>query len=711
MLGAMRSPHLVVAAAAGLALSLGATELRAQRAGPAPPPVPTAPPLTAVDTVQALFPQARGWFRLVADARFDLGPEGGLTPDYQTMHHPRVRRSDTAGYSILPTFAAAYTDPMRVAVVGQPGMYVQVTPLAARPSRARIEDGVVVYPGPWVDTDALYKATPTHVDEYLLLRSPRAPTTWRYRVALGPGLHSLRQTPGAVEALDAQGAARLRANRPFALDAERRRIDGDIRLVGSTLVLSVDLREASFPVLVDPDWRPTADMAFGRFYNGAHVLPSGRVLVTGGCSASVCSGDLTLPACRTVVPSAEALDPVTRTWSRAGDDPVPRFFHASESLVDGSVVVAGGCTDPACEAVTADVRRYDPLRAEFRAAGALSEARAGIASVRLGDGRVLLAGGCTATGGSTRVELLDPATGNLRRAGDLGVARGRAAATLLADGTVLLAGGCTTIACGSVLASAEVYDPATDRWTATANAMGSARGGHFAAALADGRVIVGGGCPDGTCTRVLASTDLYDPATRSFVVGPAMRSPRVGAMAVRLPNDTVMVAQGCQTRTGCDLSNELLDARAVGFSGMESALTIRAFHQTILHGPGRMVLSLGGCQPRTCSWWNETWDVAGIVPILDAGPGPDAAVDAAVVVDVPGDVPGDVASEAGPSIDVPGAPTDPGPAAAPSTPRSHCACRAAGASSPGGLYAAGLVFGAVVAGAGRRRRRSGRGRA
>lgn len=583
------------------------------------------PSESVVDEVRERFAPTRGWFRIVAGGRFEVSSRGALTPVYRSLTHSRVRRADAAGHSILPTFAERFTEPMRAAIEGQRGVYIDVAPLDALSARARVEDGLVVYPEAWTDTDVMFKSTPTHVDEYLLLRSRYAPTSWRYRVSLGPELRGTRQTPGAVEVLDARGVARLRANRPTALDSQGRRITGDIRVDGASLLVTMDLRGAAFPVLVDPDWRPTGDMAFGRFYNGAQVLPDGRVVVTGGCSASVCSGDLTLPACRTVVATAETLDLATRTWSRAGDDPVARFFHGSESLPDGSVLVAGGCTDPECASATADAQQYDPAAREFRALPSLSEARAGFASVRLADGRVMLAGGCTATACSPRVEIFDPARRSWTRAADLSVARGRATATLLASGAVLVAGGCTTIACAGVLASAEVYDPITNQWTAAAP-MGSPRGGHYAAALLDGRVIVGGGCPDATCTTFLASTELFDASAMQFSAGPTQLVPRVGARALRLPNDSVMLSQGCQTRTGCDLSNELLDARASAFLPMEGALTIRAFHEAVLHGPAGLVIAIGGCQPRTCSWWNETYEVGSIRPIVDAGaPGAAAA--------------------------------------------------------------------------------------
>jgi hypothetical protein len=586
-----------------------------------------------VDVVRAKFSPAQGWFRLVADARFETDARGALTPDYTVLKHPRVRPADAAGRSIVPSFPAVYTDPLRVSVAREPGVSVGVSPVGAHAAHARVEDGLVVYPDAWTDTDVLYKSTPTHTDEYLLLRTERAPTTWRYRVTLGAALRALKQTPGAVEVVDAQGLARLRAGRPVAIDARGDRVMGDIRVEGETLVVTVDLHARPFPVLVDPDWRPTGDMAYGRFYHGANVLPDGRVLATGGCSASVCSGDLTIPACRTVVNTAETLDLGTRTWSRAAEDPVARFFHVSESLADGSVLVAGGCTDPDCTTTTPSAQRYDPATRAFQPVAMLSEARAGMSAVRLGDGRVLVVGGCTGTRCSARVELYDPTTRAWTRRADLATARGRATATLLTSGRVLVAGGCTTITCATALASAEVYAPASDRWT-TAAPMSTARGGHYAVELVDGRVIVGGGCPDGACGTFLDTTELFDPAGMRFGAGPRQRAPRVGARAVRLPDGSVMVNQGCQSRTGCDLSNELLDARATSFAAMEPALTIRAFHETLVHSPARTVISIGGCQPRTCSWWNETYDISNIRPLVDAGMTTDASADVPAVRDV-----------------------------------------------------------------------------
>ena len=64
-------------------------------------------------------------------------------------------------------------------------------------------------------------------------------------------------------------------------------------------------------------------------------------------------------------------------------------------------------------------------------------------------------------------------------------------ATLLRDGRVLVVGGFSAGGAG-VQASAELYDPATGRWTVTAS-LRTPRRNHTATLLADGRVLVAGG--------------------------------------------------------------------------------------------------------------------------------------------------------------------------------------------------------------------------
>ncbi len=75
-------------------------------------------------------------------------------------------------------------------------------------------------------------------------------------------------------------------------------------------------------------------------------------------------------------------------------------------------------------------------------------------------------------------------------AGQMSVDRGWHSATLLPNGKVLIAGGSTTSS--GTTASAELYDPMTDSFTATGS-MRTARLGHSATLLANGKVLIAGG--------------------------------------------------------------------------------------------------------------------------------------------------------------------------------------------------------------------------
>src|ERR1017187_10847960 len=78
----------------------------------------------------------------------------------------------------------------------------------------------------------------------------------------------------------------------------------------------------------------------------------------------------------------------------------------------------------------------------------------------------------------------------------LGTARYQTAAVLV-NGKVLLAGGIDSS--NSVLASAELYDPATGAWSPTGN-LNVARDTYLATALPNGKVLVAGGCATATCS-------------------------------------------------------------------------------------------------------------------------------------------------------------------------------------------------------------------
>lgn len=142
----------------------------------------------------------------------------------------------------------------------------------------------------------------------------------------------------------------------------------------------------------------------------------------------------------------------------------------------------------------------------FSTTGNMTTARTGHTATLLLDGRVLIAGG-----GSATVELYDPSAGTFTAIGSMTASEGVGSATLLPDGRVLLI----------ETPGAELYDPSTGTFSATGN-MIEVQNGHTATLLPNGRVLVTGGTNgQSDCCANVANPELYDPSSRMFsLAGP-----------------------------------------------------------------------------------------------------------------------------------------------------------------------------------------------
>ena len=303
--------------------------------------------------------------------------------------------------------------------------------------------------------------------------------------------------------------------------------------------------------LYDPGrgtWSATGSLTTARFGHTATLLPDGRVLVAGG------SNDGWLA-------SVELYDPRSGTWSSTGSMATARGWHTATLLPDGTVLVTGGF-GPGGDfyATSSVVEVYDPKTAEWTATASMSTARGGHTATLLSDGAVLVVGGDRGVNsiGSplASAELYDPSSGRWTATGSMAEARFAFRTTLLADGTVLVAGGRND---SDTLATAELYDPSSGRWTATGSMTEARSNSHTATLLLDGAVLVTGGGYRADDGSPLASAELYDPgsglwtATASMVVG------RVAQTATLFPDGRVLVAGGDMSGGGSDLEGGPVD--------------------------------------------------------------------------------------------------------------------------------------------------------
>jgi hypothetical protein len=294
----------------------------------------------------------------------------------------------------------------------------------------------------------------------------------------------------------------------------------------------------------------TGSMTYATEQETATLLKTGQVLVAGGVNQNVAT---TL---------ADLYDPRTGNFTSTGTMTILRVDATATLLPDGRVLIAGGCNGVffACQSTWASAELYNPATGTFTPTGSMSTPRQYDTATLLRTGQVLLAGGapCSACFPLASAELYDPATGTFTPTGAMTTPRAFHTATLLPSGQVLVAGGCTNLggSCAPAydgLASAELYDPATGRWTRTGS-MTMPRFNHGAALLPNAKVLIVGGA-DGTTTlgHALATAELYNPVTGTFTATLPMNTARENPFVVRLGYGGVLVVGSCfSVNGGCD---------------------------------------------------------------------------------------------------------------------------------------------------------------
>jgi hypothetical protein len=320
----------------------------------------------------------------------------------------------------------------------------------------------------------------------------------------------------------------------------------------------------------------------------------GRLLAIGGCVRSGCEAG---PASATVDIIAAPDMKVIAT----GRLLAPRIQPSAAALPDGKVFILGGWVDGRVSAAT---EIFDLATGKSVAGPAMAGPRNAPTVVTLADGRILIAGGYDGRDVRADAEIFDPATGRMTSAGPLAAARSGATGTLLADGRVLVAGG------GRpdreprrALASAELFDPATGRFT-PAGTMAQKRYKHGAVRLANGDVLIVGGSDIRDYGGKLRSVERFDVAAGRFVPAGNLADPRfkIADGLLLLPGNRVLVAAG-------DAAPEIFDvARGVG-ARLDYDLGGQWNYMTLVRADARTALLAGGYREGRIEPTDQSWIV------------------------------------------------------------------------------------------------------
>jgi hypothetical protein len=329
--------------------------------------------------------------------------------------------------------------------------------------------------------------------------------------------------------------------------------------LSSGLVLAAAGDTTSSAELYNPTtntWAATGSLSTRRDYGAGAITGTGSVLMTGGyfCS-STC----------TYFSSAELYNPATGTWAATGSMSVPRRYHTATSLATGGVLVAGGFSSSS-QLSTAEVFGG----AAFSAAGAFTDVRSEHQATRLGDGRVLLAGGAS---GSTTVTVLasaslyNPSTNSWSAANPMLTSRYRYAMVTLNTGDALAIGGIASGSTSTADRTAERYEVSSGLWRSSGTLYYS-RSHTSAAVHSNGLVLLAGGngkLSAGADTP-LSSAEVFNLGTTTWSGVYPMSTERLLPRATLLGNGRILVAGGSSTLNGTTSTAETFGFSAPGQS-------------------------------------------------------------------------------------------------------------------------------------------------
>jgi hypothetical protein len=318
----------------------------------------------------------------------------------------------------------------------------------------------------------------------------------------------------------------------------------------------------------------------------------------------------------------EILDPLIGMLNPAAPLHTARSGHTATLLTDGRVLVVGGYNY--FDQWLVDAELYNPAADAWTILPPTYSHGVQHTATLMNDGRVLVAGGCIASGVCTgRVEIFDPSTDTWLEVASLPMDLASHAALLLEDGRVLAAGGAGSIGYppGGV---AFLYDPQTNVWSET-GPMVLPRAQAVMIKLLDGRALLAGGLTIGENPVILADVEIYNPASNTWSAAAPLMQPRYAFLLALLPDSQPMAVGGARNYdhpynvpwTAASFIREIecftpLLKRWYVAGELPQPITYAAAEYL---PDGRLWLTGGGAGHAVATAWAETWI---LTPLIDS---------------------------------------------------------------------------------------------